>query len=173
MQQYLVHSTSNVCLSNIYQGTQRVSGERDSDRVAFSLVGCDYVALAAGGLSFVCPTAATSNTACNLENRWQIQSWKACSTTFQGSQQQSGFDPQVRHLQHSVLKQMYIPRLNLGRFQGSTSLQRLASSCIDMTILILKQIHCLRSKIRIGYSQLNEFSIYYSVYSVSTPYLLN
>ena len=30
----------------------------DSDRVAFSLAGCDSVALAAdGGLSFVCPTA--------------------------------------------------------------------------------------------------------------------
>lgn len=42
---------------------------RDSDRVAFSLVGCDSAALAAdGGLSFVCPTAAISNTACNLDN---------------------------------------------------------------------------------------------------------
>lgn len=41
---------------------------RDSDRVAFSLVGCDSVTLAAdGGLSFVCPMAAI-NTACNLDN---------------------------------------------------------------------------------------------------------
>jgi hypothetical protein len=41
---------------------------RDSDRVAFSLVGCDFVTLAAGGgLSFVCPTAAI-NTTCNLGN---------------------------------------------------------------------------------------------------------
>lgn len=34
----------------------------DSDRIAFSLVGCDSITLAAdGGLSFVCPTAIIIN----------------------------------------------------------------------------------------------------------------
>lgn len=61
---------NNVRIYSIYKTCQGMGMVkwRDSDRVAFSLVGCDSVTLAAdGGLSFVCPMAAI-NTACNLDN---------------------------------------------------------------------------------------------------------